>query len=70
MKRKPGLAETIAAAGVVLLLIWCTVPAAAKSPKRHSSGRALPAMPKITKPVLFNTPEADRILQALRLNLE
>jgi hypothetical protein len=34
---------------------------------RHSSGRPLPKMPAITKPVLFHTPEADRILAALQV---
>lgn len=38
-----------------------------QGPKQHSSGRPLPAMPRITKPVLFNTPEADRILEALQV---
>ncbi len=33
----------------------------------HSSGRPRPDMPAITKPVLFNTPEADRILAALQV---
>jgi len=32
-----------------------------------SSGRQRPPMPEITRPVLFNTPEADRILSALRV---
>jgi hypothetical protein len=39
----------------------------ADRPARHSSGRPLPAMPKITAPVLFNTPEADKILAALQV---
>ena len=34
---------------------------------RHSSGRPLPKMPAITRPVLFNTPEADKILAALQV---
>jgi hypothetical protein len=33
----------------------------------HSSGRPLPKMPRINRPVLFNTPEADRILTALQV---
>lgn len=33
----------------------------------HSSGRPLPKMPAITRPVMFNTPEADRILAALQV---
>jgi hypothetical protein len=34
---------------------------------RHSSGRPLPKMPAITRPVMFNTPEADKILAALQV---
>ncbi len=41
--------------------------AAADDPVKHSSGRELPAMPKVDKPVMFNTPEADRILTALQV---
>jgi hypothetical protein len=40
---------------------------AAEEEARHSSGRLLPRMPAITKPVMFNTPEADRILAALQV---
>ncbi|HEV3142590.1 MAG TPA: hypothetical protein VGZ47_01770 [Gemmataceae bacterium] len=38
----------------------------AQEPK-HSSGRPLPAMPKLTVPVMFDTPEADKILAALQV---
>ena len=34
---------------------------------KHSSGRPLPKMPAINRPVMFNTPEADRILAALQV---
>jgi hypothetical protein len=34
---------------------------------KHSSGRLLPKMPALAKPVMFNTPEADRILTALQV---
>src|SRR5712692_2272595 len=34
---------------------------------KHSSGRPLPKMPAVTKPVLFHTPEADKILAALQV---
>jgi hypothetical protein len=34
-------------------------------PAAGRSARQLPAMPKLTEPVMFNTPEADRILAAL-----
>src|SRR5262245_59756304 len=37
------------------------------APARHSSGRPLPKMPAVTRPVLFDTPEADRILEALQV---
>ena len=33
----------------------------------HSSGRPLPKMPAITRPVMFDTPQADRILAALQV---
>ncbi len=35
--------------------------------EKHSSGRPLPKMPEIDRPILFNTPEADRILGALQV---
>jgi hypothetical protein len=38
-----------------------------KAVVKHSSGRPLPKMPAITKPILFDTPEADRILAALQV---
>lgn len=34
---------------------------------KHSSGRPLPKMPDIKEPILFNTPEADKILEALQV---
>ena len=37
------------------------------APKKHSSGRPLPKMPAIVRPVAFDTPEADRILEALQV---
>jgi hypothetical protein len=36
-------------------------------PAKHSSGRTLPALPKFDKPVMFNTPEADKILEAMQV---
>jgi hypothetical protein len=36
-------------------------------PAKHSSGRPLPKMPAITRPVPFDTPEADKILEALQV---
>src|SRR5207244_4316837 len=35
--------------------------------RTHSSGRELPPMPESKQPVMFNTPEADRILAALQV---
>jgi hypothetical protein len=37
------------------------------APGKHSGGRALPPMPEIKQPVMFNTPEADAILAALQV---
>jgi hypothetical protein len=37
-----------------------------QEPRRGpAAGRSRPPMPPITRPVMFNTPEADRILAAL-----
>jgi len=36
-------------------------------PTTHSSGRPLPKMPAVSKPVPFDTPEADKILEALQV---
>src|SRR5205085_2397520 len=36
-------------------------------PAKHSSGRPLPKMPAVTKPVPFDAPEADKILEALQV---
>ena len=45
--------------------------ASAAAPKKEASvnheGRALPVMPKIDAPILFNTPEADAILAAMQI---
>ncbi|HEY7156274.1 MAG TPA: hypothetical protein VH575_20070 [Gemmataceae bacterium] len=63
------------------LLVLCCVPIFAASlsmasadkarenapTAKHSSGRPLPKMPKIDKPVMFNTPKADEILAALQV---
>src|SRR5215510_13267490 len=50
------------AAAIAIVLI-----AADPLVKRHSSGRPLPAMPAIDRPVSFDSPEADRILEALQV---
>jgi hypothetical protein len=57
-------------AGAILLLagseshfpLW-----AQKRDIAHSSGRPLPALPPIKEPVMFNTPEADKILAAMQV---
>ena len=54
----------------IVLVLTCAAPAIrsdTETPVLHSSGRPLPAMPDIKAPVLFNTPEADRILAALQV---
>jgi hypothetical protein len=58
MFRKVLLLGVLASSGAGLSL-------AADDP--HSSGRPLPKMPAITRPILFNTSEADRILTALQV---
>lgn len=50
--------------GIVLLGI---ASLSALADLKHSSGRPRPKMPAITRPVMFNTPEADRILAALQV---
>jgi hypothetical protein len=45
------------------------VPVIAPAPTvtKNHEGRILPALPSITAPVLFNTPEADQILSAMQI---
>lgn len=50
-----------------LLLIVGAASSSAAEPAKHSSGRVLPPLPKIDRPVVFNTPEADRILTAMQV---
>jgi hypothetical protein len=54
---------------LLLLVAWFSVGAGlvVSADDKHSSGRPLPKMPEITRPTLFNTPEADRILAALQV---
>jgi hypothetical protein len=50
------------------LLIASFVAATASGQEtRHSSGRPLPPMPPVTKPVVFDTPEADKIVSAMQI---
>jgi hypothetical protein len=50
-----------------LLVLILVVAAAPQDGARHSSGRALPPLPAIKEPVMFNTPEADKILAAMQV---
>lgn len=51
----------------LLALVFAPAAVADDAPARHSSGRPLPPMPAVTRPVPFDTPEADRILEALQV---
>jgi len=58
--------------GLIVFLIFSgggeqTAGAEEKADAKHSSGRPLPPLPEIKAPVMFNTPEADRILAALQV---
>ena len=60
------------AAGVAVACSAIDTPSSAQQPaKRPVRGRAANpetrAIPQITKPVMFNTPEADRILSAMQV---
>jgi hypothetical protein len=48
-------------------LLAAVVGDAGSSPGQKAGGRPRPPMPPITRPVLFNTPEADKILAALQV---
>ena len=49
------------------ILLTCLVTPIAIAQDRHSSGRPLPPLPKIAKVVMFDTPEADKILEAMQV---
>ncbi len=49
------------------VVVAAVASAADDKPAKHSSGRPLPEMPKIDKVVAFDTPEADKILEALQV---
>src|SRR6267378_2542560 len=56
------------AVALSLLLFFALVAASApQDGVKHSSGRPLPALPPIKEPVMFNTPEADKILAAMQV---
>ena len=47
---------------------WTMMGQGAAGPGRvNHEGRTLPALPKIDKPILFNTPEADAVLAAMQV---
>ena len=54
--------------GVAVVAAWALAGLGAGASGRvNHEGRTLPAMPKIEKPVLFNTPEADAVLAAMQV---
>ncbi len=52
---------------LVVVLFWSGAALIVLADDKHPSGRPLPKMPEINRPVMFNTPEADRILAALQV---
>lgn len=52
---------------IIAVALGCGWAHAALAQTRHSTGRLLPAMPKVDKVVAFDTPEADRILEAMQV---
>src|SRR5208337_2054871 len=62
--RREHFKSMIQRAGLILtgIVVACAVVVSGVSAERHR-----PAMPKIAHPVLFGTPEADRILAALQV---
>jgi hypothetical protein len=67
MRRRISLFVTAALATTALSLMATAEPRAEEVEAKHSSGRPLPKMPAITQPILFNTPEADKILEGLQV---
>lgn len=59
--------QAILSVFTALLLAACTPAADPKAGGKHSSGREMPALPEIKQPVMFNTPEADKVLSALQV---
>ena len=54
-------------AGTCLVLFLAAAVSRTQETGRHPSGRPLPALPPIKEPVMFNTPEADKILAAMQV---
>ena len=50
-----------------LLFLGASAPAADDGARTNHDGRTLPPLPKITAPILFNTPEADAVLAAMQV---
>ena len=50
-----------------LLCLCSSARAADETPRANHDGRTLPPMPKVTAPILFNTPEADAVLAAMQV---
>jgi hypothetical protein len=64
----PFTSEFVMPRRLVWVLLIVTVASRAEdAPRRHSSGRPLPAMPAVSAPVMFDTPEADKVLAALQV---
>jgi hypothetical protein len=57
---------TLATTMVMLVVALTSHPGAAQT-RQHSSGRPLPPLPKVTRPVAFDTAEADAILAAMQV---
>ena len=54
-------------AALAVLFAWLPGSATAQKDAKHSSGRAQPTLPTVTQTVMFNTPEADKILSAMQV---
>src|SRR6185437_5887140 len=52
---------------LVGIVLFGIVGLCALADDKHSAERPLPKIPAITRPVMFDTPEADRILAALQV---
>jgi hypothetical protein len=67
MRHRICLILTTVLAATAMMVGAAVEPETNDGKTKHSSGRVLPKMPEITKPILFNTPEADKILEALQV---
>jgi hypothetical protein len=62
-----NLCLILAVASLLQLLCDSNLLRAQKGDAQHSSARPLPPLPEIKTPVMFNTPEADKILAAMQV---